>query len=119
LDQRPDERTSTPHDWKVSVQDHDDDHRHDQPLALGQVRDFRCRANGHRRAPAHPLQLEACGRRRGPDARGCFHEGLHEGVRQGLPEGIRPASDPSPDAITPGHGGGGGSTAWADLRGEW
>ena len=53
----------------------------------------------------------------GPMRGGDVREGLHEGVRRGLPEGIRPASDPSPGAITPGHGGAAGSTAWADLRG--
>jgi len=48
---------------------------------------------------------------------GVPREGLHEGVRRGLCEGVRPASDPALGVITPGHGGGGGSAAWADLRG--
>jgi len=51
------------------------------------------------------------------NARGCCREGFQEGIRRGLHEGVRPVPDPAPGAITPGHGGGGGSTAWADLRG--
>jgi len=49
--------------------------------------------------------------------RGVLPWGLQKGVRYGLPEGIRPVPDPSPEAITPGHGGGGGSGVTADLRG--
>src|ERR1700686_140519 len=83
----------------------------------GQVRDFSYRRMDLAVPQAQPLQLEACGRRRGPNERGDVRQGLHDGVSRGLPEGIRPASDPAPRAMTPGHCGGGGSTAWADLRG--
>jgi hypothetical protein len=112
----PEEPHFDTRDWKVSVQDHDDDLHGRQPLALGRIQDFQCRAVGD--CIARALQVDGCGRRRGPNARGCFREGLHKGVRRGLPEGVRPVSDPSPDAVTPGHGGGGGSGVTADLRGE-
>jgi len=99
------------------VPDHDDDHRHDQLLAPGWVRGPGDGAGGHRPHPQNTrFTFEACGRR-SEAMSGCIREGLHEGVRRGLPEGIRPASDPSPGAITPGHAGGGGSTVSADLRG--
>ena len=70
-------------------------------------------------SPEHLLHPRGVWTQSGAQCAGCFREGLHEGVRQGLPKGIRPVLDPSPGAITPGHGGGGGSTAWADLGGEW
>jgi hypothetical protein len=98
------------------VQDHDD---YDQPFALGQVRISR---PGLTDIAVHQLthdSSESVDAGGGPMRGGDVREGLHEGVRRGVLVGIRPASDPSPGAISPGDGGGGRSTVSADLRGRW
>jgi hypothetical protein len=118
LDQRPDKRHSTPHQ-ELSVHNDVDDHPDHRPSAWDGSW-FRVTWPAHFAAipatsPSPSRRVDAAA---GRDAQGCWCEGLHQGVRDGLPEGVRPASDPAPGAMTPGHDSGGGSGATADLRGE-
>jgi len=104
LGHRPEALFDT-YDREVSMHNDVDDPDH-RPSAPGRVRGP---GDGPSARRSHPRNIHFI---LGPGT-----PELHEGVRRGLHEGVRPASDPSPGAIIPGHGGGGGSAAWADLRG--